>query len=257
MFKLKQSSPRACWLVGHRGAAGHAPENTMASFECAQNMGAEFVECDIHLSRDKEVIVMHDERVERTTDGAGLIKDLTLAQIKRLDAGKWHSKKFKGEKVPTLKELLSWAKHKTSKHGYQMGVAVEIKNEPVRYLDIAERLVEVLEETGMSQRVIVISFDHGIVKRVKIVDKRIATGILYNEPMEDPIQRAFDMKAEAIFPRRHMITKELVRKAHAEGLAVATWTVNEPAEMKKIIACGIDAIASNFPDRLDKILEKK
>ena len=144
MFKLKQSSPRACWLVGHRGAMGHAPENTMASYTLAQHMGAEFVECDVHLSRDKEVIVMHDERVERTTNGAGLIKDLSLKQIKKLDAGAWFARKFKGEKVPTLHDLLSWARHKTSKRGYQMGVAIEIKNEPVRYLEIAERLIEVI-----------------------------------------------------------------------------------------------------------------
>src|SRR3989344_286919 len=169
MFKLKQSSPRACWLVGHRGAMGHAPENTLASFDLARQMGAEFVECDVHLSADKEVVVVHDERVDRTTDGAGLIKNLKLSQIKKLDAGSWYSKKFKGEKVPSLRELLSWLKHKTSLNKYQMGVAIEIKNEPVRYRDIAERLSDVLTETGMASRVVVISFDHGVVKQLKLL----------------------------------------------------------------------------------------
>src|SRR3989338_8852408 len=223
MFKLKQSSPRACWLVGHRGAMGHAPENTIASFEVGRQMGAEFVECDVHLSKDKEVIVIHDERVERTTNGAGLIRDLRLSQIKRLDAGSWFSKKFKGETVPTLRELLDWTKHKTSLHKYQMGVAIEVKNEPVRYLDIAERLVEAIAEAGMESRVVVISFDHGGVKRLKILNPKIATGILYNDALEDPIRRAFNMKADALFPLRNLVPQTLVQKAHQSGLAVATW----------------------------------
>lgn len=254
MFKLKQSSPRACWLVGHRGAMGHAPENTMASYDLARSMGAEFVECDVHLSADKEVIVMHDERVERTTDGAGLIKNLKLSQIKKLDAGSWYSKKFKGEKVPSLRELLNWIKHKTSLNKYQMGAAIEIKNEPVRYLDIAERLTDVILETGMGSRVIVISFDHGVVKQLKILNPKIATGILYRDPMEDPFKRALSIKADALFPRRHLVTKELVQTAHKNGLAVATWTVNDPEEMKNLISCKVDAIATNYPDRLNKIL---
>src|SRR3989338_7118196 len=197
MFKLKQSSPRACWLVGHRGAMGHAPENTMASFDLARHMGAEFVECDVHVSSDKEVLVMHDERVERTTNGAGLIKDLKLSQIKKLDAGSWYSKKFKGEKVPALRELLNWVKHKTSHHKYQMGGAIEIKNEPVRYPDIAERLADVISETGMASRVVAISFDHEVVKQLKSLTPKIATGILYRDPMEDPFKRALSIKADA------------------------------------------------------------
>lgn len=241
--------------MGHRGAMGHAPENTLSSFDLARQMGAEFIECDVHLSKDKEVIVMHDERVERTTNGAGLIRDLKLSQIKRLDAGSWFSRKFKDEKVPTLRELLEWTRHKTSLHKYQMGVAIEIKNEPVKYPEIAEKLVQVLTETGMDSRVVIISFDHAVLKKMKSINPKIATGILFDEPLKDPIQRAFDMDSDALFPRRNLVTKTLVQKAHQKGIAVATWTVNEPKEMQRIIACGIDAIATNFPDRLNGILD--
>ncbi|OGR85343.1 MAG: hypothetical protein A2901_02695 [Elusimicrobia bacterium RIFCSPLOWO2_01_FULL_54_10] len=248
MLSLKQSSPRPCWLVGHRGAMGHAPENTFASFELARKMGAEFVECDVHLSKDKEVIVIHDERAERTTSGAGLIKDLRLSQIKKLDAGSWYSKKFKGEKVPALKELLTWA----FKH--QLGVVIEIKNKPVRYPGLEKRLSEVIERASMTSRVIAISFDHSAVKRLKSINSGIATGILYDKKMKDPVARAISMKANALFPRRNLVTRSVVEKAHMNGLAVATWTVNEPAEMKKLIACKVDGIATNYPDRLSKIL---
>ncbi len=254
MFKLKQSSPRACWIVGHRGAMGHAPENTFSSFDEGRHMGAEFVECDVHLSKDNEIIVMHDESVDRTTNGAGLIKNLKLSQIKKLDAGSWYSKKFKGERVPTLKELLEWARHKTALNKYQMGVAIEIKNEPVNYPAMAEKLVQAVNEAGMGARVVVISFDHDVLKQIKKIDPKIATGILYSEPLKNPIQRAIDVQADALFPRRTLITQSLVQKAHQKGLAVATWTVNEVPEMKRLLACKIDAIATNFPDRLNKII---
>lgn len=257
MLRLRQSSPRACWLVGHRGAMGHAPENTMASFRKAREMGSEFVECDVHISKDGKCIVIHDESVERTTDGQGLIRDLTLSQIRKLDAGSWAAKEFKGERVPTLQDLLLWAKLHTSRRGFQMGIAIEIKNEPVRYDRIEERVIKAVEDCGMESRVILISFDHGVVKRAKAVNSKISAGILYNRSIEDPLRRARELGADALFPRRHLVTKDLVRKAHARGLAVATWTVNDPREMRKLLSYKIDAIASNYPDRLNRILESR
>ena len=257
MLRLKQSSPRAAWLVGHRGAMGHAPENTLSSFVLAQKMGAEFVECDVHLSKDKRCIVMHDEGVERTTNGLGLIRDLTVKQIRNLDAGSWFSRKFKGEKVLTLDELLLWTKKQSSLSGFQLGMAIEIKNEPVRYLAIEENVIGSVVKAGMESRVILISFDHGVVKRAKAANRKIAAGILFDRPLNDPFQRARDVRADALFPRRHLVTRDLVQKAHKKGLAVATWTVNEVREMKKILACGVDAMATNYPDVLNKILESK
>jgi len=233
---------------------GHAPENTMTSFELACQMGSDFVECDVHLSRDQEVVVMHDERVERTTNGAGLIKDLKVSQLKRLDAGSWFSKKFKGEKVPTLMEVLSWIRHKTSTNRYQMGLCIEIKNDPVRYLNLVEKIAELIEKNEMVSRTVVISYDHGAVKRLKNLLPKIATGILYREPLEDPLNQAAAMKADALFPRNTLVTSSLIKKAHQKGFAVASWVINDPIEMEKFIAYGIDAMATNFPDRLNEIL---
>ena len=233
---------------------GHAPENTLASFELARKMGAEFVECDVHLTKDNQVVVIHDETVERTTNSSGPVRGFTLKQIKRLDAGSWFSKKFKGEKVPTLEELLTWAKRHTSHKGFQMGVAIEVKNDPVRYSKIAEETVGVVVKTGMVSRVILISFDHAVVKKAKKLNRKIATGILFDKELKDPFKRAKEVGADALFPRRNLVTKPLVQKAHQKGLAVATWTVNEAPDMKKIIRCGADAIATNYPERLNEIL---
>ena len=108
-----QKPPRKCWLVGHRGAMGYAPENTMSAFKTGLKMGADFVECDVHLSKDNKCVVMHDESLERTTSGHGLIRDTLSSKIRKLDAGAWLSKSFRGERVPMLADLLNWARSRT------------------------------------------------------------------------------------------------------------------------------------------------
>lgn len=110
---------------------------------------------------------------------------------------------------------------------------------------------------GMSKRVILISFDHGVVKRAKKIDSSVPGGILYSRPLENPFKRAREVSADAIFPRRHMVTKTLVDGARRNKIFIATWTVNEESEMKKILSTGINAVASNYPDRLNKILTKE
>lgn len=255
MHLLQNKSPRKVWLIGHRGAMGHAPENSMASFALAQKMGADLVECDVHLSLDKKCVVMHDESVERTTPSYGLIRDLPAKKITSLDCGRYFSRKYKGERVPTLKKLLLWARETLSLQGLPMGVAIEIKNEPVRYFQIEKVVVETVLQTRMLERVIVICFDHGTVKRAKKIEPRLFTGILYNQPLEDPIRRAKEMHANAIFPHRNLVTRNLVKKAQLSGIGLFTWTVNEIQEMKKLIACEVDGIATNFPDRLNRLLK--
>ena len=254
MLDLRKKSSRSCWLVGHRGALGLAPENTMIAFKTGLSLGADLVECDVHLSKDRKCIVMHDESLERTTNGTGLIRDTLWNRIKKLDAGSWNLKKFKGEKVPTLKELLLWAKKQKTNLGLPLCVVIEIKNEPVRYFEIEKIVIETVLETGMQERVILISFDHGVIKRAKNLNSKISAGILYNHPLKNPFEKARHVHADALFPRRHLVTRSLVQQAHQKGLAVATWTVNEIPEMKKMIGTGIDAIATNFPNLLNRLL---
>lgn len=254
MFKFNEFSPRKCWLVGHRGAMGHAPENTFASFICGIKLGADMLECDIHLSKDRKCVVMHDESVERTTNGHGQIRNLTVSEIKKLDAGAWYSKKNTGEKVPLLEDLLDWVKERKSCLGKPLGLVIEIKNEPIRYLGIEKVAIEIVKKKKMQSRVIFISFDHGVVKRAKFLEPNISTGILYRETLADPVKRAKEVGVDALFPRRHIITKALIKKAHQHKFFVATWTVNEVKEMKRILGFGIDAIATNFPDKLNRVL---
>ena len=257
MFRLKQPAPRSCWLVGHRGAMAYAPENTMASFLCAQKMGAEFLECDIHLTREKTCVLMHDETVSRTTNGTGYLQDLTLDAVRALDAGSWFSPDFQGEKVPTLEELLQWAKNQTSLTGFQLGLAIELKNGQARASELPDLAVDQVSRAGMESRVVVVSYDQDMLKRVKALNQRIATGILYKLPLEHPFKLAKELDADALFPRRHLLTKELIAQAHNRGIAVATWAVDDPAEMREFLSWNVDAIATNVPDRLNEILNSK
>lgn len=255
MLQLKKTAPRACWLVGHRGAAGHAPENTMASFRAGREMGADLVECDVHLSRDEQVIVIHDETLDRTTRGKGAIREHAASFIRKQDAGSRFSKKFQGEPVPDLDQLLAWAAGEMTLAGQPLKVVIEIKNEKVHYHEIELRVLDCVRKHAMEDRVILISFDHEVIRRAKKAAQRIAAGILYGERLEDPVARAEEVGADALFPRRNLVAPKLVEKAHRRNLAVATWTVNAPREMKKLISSGTDAIATNFPDKLNRILQ--
>src|SRR5215831_1605155 len=138
------------WVCGHRGAMGHCPENTMISFERGLELGADWIELDVHLSRDEALIVIHDETLDRTTDGHGLVRDHTLAELRQLDAGD-------GQRLMTLDEVLDWASQRTAV------VDIEIKNAPIYYEEIEDAVVVAETRAKMVDRVIVISFDHASV----------------------------------------------------------------------------------------------
>jgi glycerophosphoryl diester phosphodiesterase len=229
---------------------GHSPENTMASFQRGLDMGADWIELDVHLTRDGALAVIHDELVDRTTDGHGLVKDHTLAELKRLDAGKWFGAEFAGQRIPTLDEVLDWA------HTQHTLVDIEIKNAPIYYTGIEDAVVTSLDRSGMTEQVIVISFDHRAVQRVHSIDERIATGVLYvGRPADGGVSLARAASADAVLPQYAYVTPEDVREAHAAGLVVAPWATSDPGVLRRLIAAGVDAIGTNHPDVLHAILD--
>jgi glycerophosphoryl diester phosphodiesterase len=229
---------------------GHAPENTMASFKKALSFGADAVECDVHLSRDGRLVVMHDETLDRTTDGSGFIKDHPWAAIRRLDAGSWYGKRFRGQRPLVLEELLTWARRTRLK------VVVEIKNDKIRYPGIERAVVQALRKSGMSARAIVISFNHGTIKEIKRLDPSLSAGILFARRLPDPAAKLKWSRADALFPRAALATSALMQKARRAGATVGVWTADVPAEMKRLIRLGVDAIATNHPDRLVRLLSR-
>jgi glycerophosphoryl diester phosphodiesterase len=237
------------WVVGHRGAMGHRPENTLASFEHALELGADWIELDVHLTRDGALAVIHDESVERTTDGHGLVQDYSLAELKRLDAGSWFNASYAAERIPTLEEVLTFARARGTV------VDIEIKNAPIYYAGIEEAVVKALDSQNMAEQVIVISFDHRAVKRVKSLDARIATGVLYaGRPVDAGVNLARQAEADALLPHWAYVTPDDVRAAHAAGLAVAPWATSDRAVLTRLVAAGVDAIGTNHPDILRDVL---
>jgi len=227
-------------VVGHRGAMGYCPENTLTSFARGLELGADWIELDVHLSRDGQLIVIHDETLDRTTNGHGLVKDHSLAELKQLDAGQ-------GQAIPTLEEVLDWARtHDTI-------LDIEIKNAPLYYDGIETKVVNALDNSRMTDQVVVISFDHHAVKRVKELDPRVLTGVLYAARPADPVGMARAASADGLLPQYAYVTRADVAAAHDAGLFVAPWTVNDVETASQLKAAGVDAIATNYPDRLSGV----
>jgi glycerophosphoryl diester phosphodiesterase len=247
--RLEQERGRI-WVVGHRGAMGHCPENTLVSFERGLELGADWIEMDVHLSRDGELVVIHDETVDRTTNGSGLVQERTLAELKELDAGSWFGAAYVGQRIPTLGEVLDWARVRGAI------LDIEIKNAPIYYAGIEETVVHTLDRYGMTDQAIVISFDHRAVQRVRALNSRIVTGVLYAcRPADGGIELARSAGADALLPHYAYVTRDDVRAAHDAGLFVAPWTSSEPNVLKGLVAAGVDAIGTNHPDVLKALLD--
>jgi glycerophosphoryl diester phosphodiesterase len=223
-------------VVGHRGASGHAPENTMASFALAVEMGADLVECDVHLSADGVPVVIHDETLERTTAGAGLVQAHTAAQLAALG-------------VPTLDELLAWA-------ATRIPLSIEVKHGPLYYEGLVEKSVALVRKHGMLDTTLLISFDHFAILRVKQLEPSIACGALFAaRPVDGPaIARA--CRADALLPHWAFVTPDVVEQAHAAGLAVSVWTCNDDVSIGAALAAGVDGIATDYPDRVRAALPR-
>ena len=236
---------------GHRGASAYAPENTLAAFNLAFDMGADGVELDVSLTKDRVPVIIHDDRVDRTTDGRGAVRDLTLAEIKRLDAGAKFDAKFRGEKIPTLAEVLSTA----GKRGI---VNIELKSGTLSNVGLeVVAIARVIEETGAADRVIVSSFNHFALHRMHALIPRVPLGLLYfnRVPISYPQEALRPLaRPTALHPRFVVVTPQFMRWARGKHYQVNTWTVDEPEEMRRLIALGVDSIMTNKPDVLCHVL---
>lgn len=239
--------------IGHRGAPGLAPENTLASFRRALSLGLDGVELDIHLTRDGTLVVTHDEvtgrTVRPTVSAAGIqprpvpIRNLTWTELQALDAGAWFGPDFAGERVPRLDEVLDlWLGKGT--------VFIEIKAGSLYYPGIEVRLVELLQARGWRDQVEISSFDHQALRRVKELASHLPVGVLYVCRPVDTLVLARAVGAEALHPFFRFVTPELIEEAHRAGLRVYTWTVDERSEMEQLVDWGIDGIMTNRPEFL-------
>lgn len=237
-------------IIAHRGAAKKAPENTMSSFKMALDMGAGGIELDVHLSSDDHLVVIHDEIVDRTSNGTGWVKDKTLQELRSLDFGSWFSPEFGGEQIPLLEEVLELI------HGWDGLLNIELKSGPVFYPDIEKKVINLLNKFNMTDSTIISSFNHYSLAEIKKFFPSIRTGVLYGEGIYRPWDYAKTVGAEAIHPHRYNIVPEIVNGCKKSGIAVNPYTVDDPEEIARIAHLGVDGIITNVPDIALNILNE-
>lgn len=212
-------------IIAHRGASYFEPENTLRSVKKAIELGADWVEVDVRISRDGELVIMHDSHLERTTNGGGLLEEKTLNELKKLDAGK-------GEEIPTLKEVIDTTKGK-------IGLVIEIKA-----LQLEEQVVDLLHHKGLD-KVIITSFYHNLSPLVKKLDDKIDTGIIFRCHPVKTKNLAQDAEADVIFPHLDYISRDMVDEVQMAGIRVYPWLVNKESQKKRLKSLGVNGIVTN------------
>lgn len=234
-------------IIGHRGAPVMAPENTMASFKAAIKLGVDGIETDVQETADGHLVLCHDELLNRTTNGKGLIKDYRLSELKELSAGAWFGSKFENERIPTLKEFFDLVCDR------ELLINIEIKSGVILYPDIEKHLINMIHEYNIGHKVIISSFNHYSLLACKKIDSGIKTGILYMAGLVDPWLYAKHIGADALHPLFYNIRPEIMEGVKKNNITVNPFTVDNENEMRYMISMGVDGIITNYPDRLLKI----
>lgn len=257
---LSPPSPRVL-KVAHRGGAGLAPENTLAAFNMGLAHGADFLELDIHMSKDGQLVVMHDALLERTTNASGEVSDYTAAELAALDASARYSGANAPERqpVPTLDQVLALAKGRAA-----VQIEIKLRADKTRYPGIEAKLVELLRAQGMLDDVMVLSFDFPTLQKIKEIEPRlktcalISTAYLQGVGRGGPEKVAEEMAAlgvEYVGVNHTWLSDALLAALTARGLQVGVWTVNDVETMRKFAAKGVAFITSDRPDLLRRVLE--
>lgn len=244
-------------ISAHRGAKGYAPENTMAAFRRAAELGADSVELDVHLTADDHIVVIHDEALDRTTNGTGYVRDHTWDEIRALDAGSWFAPDFAGERVPLLAEVLAWAREAA------MPLSIEIKRPTPAfgrppYPDFPRRVLELVREHRLTD-VLFHSDDHASVLEIKRLAPEFPTGIAHGGAMFiDPLAAVRAARADGLYTHWRYVTRELVDRCHAADVHVFGFGVgDDPTQLPQIHAMlenGTDFLSSAYPDRLRQVV---
>src|SRR5262245_30632926 len=217
--------------IGHRGAAGHAPENTLAAIQRVIELGADFVEIDVRCTADGTLVALHDATINRTTNGKGRIDSLSLPEVRAFDAGN-------GERIPTLEQVLNVAAGKA-------GLMLELK-----VGGIAHKTVQAVRKAGFQAPVIYASFLHDELTAVRSVDPKAALMVLFDKLPRAPAAHAMQYRPAYVGLRHDTASRRLVDAFHQENLLVCVYTANSTGDIKHALSVGVDGVISNFPDRI-------
>ncbi len=253
LFKYNYIKGDEFTTIAHRGASAYYPENTLKSFQGAISMGADMIEFDVQLTRDGEVVVFHDEKLARCTNGKGRIADYPLAQLKKLDVGSWFGKEYQGAKIPILEEVLSLCRDKVA-------VNIEIKTEAVSENirnGIEEKSLNIVETRGMREHVVFSSFDPRAITHLKEIDRTIAAAVLFEKEYYGsklPSEIIELLGADAFNCFKNELSKKWLINLKANNIPVNIYTVNDRKNMHRFIELGVSGIFTNKPDILKAVL---
>ena len=236
-------------MVAHRGASAGAPEHTIPAYEAALQAGADALELDVHLSADDQLVVIHDERLERTTDGRGLVREHTLQQLKRLDAGRWFGRAFRGQRIQTLTEVLERFRDRAA-------FGVELKGGSDVYPGIEERLLTLVQIYGVTERTLVASFDHHALRKCHDLDPEIRLGALVVGRLLAPAALAPKGLLSALCLAAELTSERDVTACRAAGLDCYVWVVNEPLAARRFAGWGVAGLITDRPDLLHPALDR-
>ena len=251
MFPSKYTDRRPL-VIAHRGASAHAPENTRSAFNLAIMQGAHGIELDVRLSRDNELVVIHDSTLRRTTNGKGHVHDLTLTELKHLDAGSWFHPSFAGERIATLSEIFELVDER-------VGINIELKS--TRGKKDAERIVarclEIIRKYNAEEYVLLSSFQHSLVKLAKLSNPRVATGVIY-EPLRHggrlPSKLAGIAGASVFVSSLRFLHRRNMADAQRHGIVVSAYTINTERSLRRCVSLGVVGLITNRPAEILKAL---
>jgi glycerophosphoryl diester phosphodiesterase len=260
-MQLLRSETGRVTVSAHRGASGYAPENTLAAFRLARELGADMVEFDLHLTADDRLVVLHDDTLDRTTNGTGYVRDHTWAEIARLDAGARYRPEFAGERVPLLDDVLDWA----GRVGMPLSIEMKRPNEALNrdpYPDLAARIIARVQAHGLADQVLLFSDDHALVKTTRQLAPGIGTSIVLGlATFIDPVTLAREAGADGLAVYWRYASRRMVEACHAAGIHVFGFGVgddlSQTAGLEAMLANGTDFVSSGQPDRLRAFVDAR
>jgi glycerophosphoryl diester phosphodiesterase len=236
----------SCLVIAHRGASSYAPENTLAAFDLALEMGARHLELDVQMTSDDHLVIIHDDWVNRTTNGFGRVWKHTLAELQVLDAGTWFDKKFAGERIPTLEAVLNRYRGRAHLH-------VEIKGKTE---GLSERTGDMIRTFGWAGDVTVTSFQKDKLEALRAHTPALPAGWLLRHIDDEIISEAKRLGIAQLCPKADRVTPQLVVRLRGAGFSVRAWGVSNEALMRHMVDAGVDGMTVNFPDKLIAYLAK-
>ncbi|RTR35209.1 glycerophosphodiester phosphodiesterase [Robertmurraya yapensis] len=234
-------------IFAHRGYSAKYPENTMRAFREAEKAGADGIELDVQFSKDGEIVVIHDDKVDRTTNGTGFVKDYTFDELRKLDAGYKHKTLLKKEPIPSIKEVLEWLKTN------QLQCNIEIKSSLESYMKIEAPLIGLIREYGLSERIIISSFNHYSIVYCHRIAPEIEIAPLYAEGLFMPWIYSESIKAKGMHPNHKVAPNEIIKAAEEYGIQVRPYTVNKEKDMRRLFEIGCSAFITDDPVKALKI----